>query len=148
MSTKGGGSLGVAAAVGAGLLLAAHHPAAHRGGRRTELAAKAVRLDGNDAAANEALGDRMAAARGWTGVQRTCLNMLWTRESGWRIVANYQGSGAYGIPQALPAGKMRSAGADYMTDPRTEIRWGLGYIRQRYGSPCGAWAHETDKGWY
>ncbi len=90
----------------------------------------------------------MAAARGWTGAQAHCLNLLWTRESGWRIVWNMQGSGAYGIPQALPASKMASAGADYMTNPATEIRWGLGYIAGRYGDPCGAWNHETDKGWY
>jgi hypothetical protein len=66
-------------------------------------------------------------------------------------VWNTAGSGAYGIPQALPASKMAAAGSDYMTDPATQIRWGLGYIAGTpYGThtPCGAWAHETADGWY
>lgn len=96
------------------------------------------------------LGERMAAAAPyyWTGAQWGCLDELWTRESGWRMVWNTQGSGAYGIPQALPAAKMAAAGADWMTDPATQIRWGLGYIAQVYGSPCAAWGHETADGWY
>lgn len=49
-------------------------------------------------------------------------------------------SGAYGIPQALPGGKMRSAGADWMTNPGTQIKWGLGYVKDRYGSPNAAWS--------
>lgn len=97
------------------------------------------------------LGARMAATAPyyWTGGQWTCLDELWTRESGWQTDQwNTQGSGAYGIPQALPADKMAAAGADYMTDPVTQIRWGLGYIAQAYGSPCTAWDHETAFGWY
>jgi hypothetical protein len=96
------------------------------------------------------LGQSMAAGYGWTAGngQFACLDRLWTRESGWRMVWNFQGSGAYGIPQALPASKMASAGADYMTNPVTQIRWGLGYIKSVYGTPCGAWAHETGQGWY
>ena len=98
---------------------------------------------------NEALANQMAASGyGWTSQQATCLDELWTRESGWQMVWNYQGSGAYGIPQALPASKMASAGADYMTNPATQIRWGLGYIQGRYGDPCTAWAHETAANWY
>ena len=57
-------------------------------------------------------------------------------------------SGAYGIPQALPGSEMSSAGADWQTDAATQIRWGLTYIQGRYGSPCGAWAHEEADGWY
>jgi resuscitation-promoting factor RpfB len=64
------------------------------------------------------------------------------------MVWNTAGSGAYGIPQSLPASKMASAGADYMTDPATEIRWGLGYIRATYGDPCTAWSHEEAVSWY
>lgn len=98
---------------------------------------------------NQAVGQHLAAAYGWGGgAQWTCLDQLWTRESGWQMVWNYQGSGAYGIPQALPASKMASAGADYMTNPATQIRWGLGYIRGRYGDPCAAWSHETANSWY
>ena len=101
------------------------------------------------AAGNAALGERMAAADGWTGAQWACLDALWTRESGWRTeIWNTAGSGAYGIPQSLPAGKMASAGGDWMTNPATQIRWGLSYIASAYGTPCGAWAHETSAGWY
>ena len=57
-------------------------------------------------------------------------------------------SGAYGIPQALPGSKMASAGPDWQSNPATQIRWGLGYIKGLYGSPCGAWAHEEADGWY
>lgn len=93
------------------------------------------------------IGKRMAAARGWTGEQWTCLNNLWTRESGWRTTAAGY-SGAYGIPQALPGSKMASAGADWRTNPATQISWGLGYISGRYGTPCGAWGAFQSKGWY
>jgi resuscitation-promoting factor RpfB len=93
------------------------------------------------------IGQRMAAARGWTGEQWTCLNNLWTKESGWRTTA--QGyTGAYGIPQALPGSKMASAGADWRTNPATQIEWGLNYIGGRYGTPCGAWNAFLSKGWY
>jgi hypothetical protein len=68
-----------------------------------------------------------------------CLNDIWTRESGWRYNAE-NASGAYGIPQALPGDKMASAGPDWQTDPRTQIEWGLGYIKSTYGTPCNAWA--------
>jgi hypothetical protein len=136
-------------AVAAGLVLAviaghAHAPASagHNGAQASAAASS-----------NVALGQRLAGGYGWgAGPQWTCLDELWTRESGWRTqVWNYGGSGAYGIPQALPASKMAAAGGDYMTDPATQIRWGLGYIASTpYGTntPCGAWAHETADGWY
>jgi hypothetical protein len=69
----------------------------------------------------------------------SCLNNIWTRESGWVYNAENP-SGAYGIPQALPGDKMASAGPDWMTDPATQIRWGLGYIKADYGNPCSAWS--------
>jgi hypothetical protein len=71
--------------------------------------------------------------------QFSCLNNIWTRESGWNYEAENP-SGAYGIPQALPASKMASAGADWQTDPTTQIKWGLGYIKAVYVTPCDAWA--------
>lgn len=77
-----------------------------------------------------------------------CLDSLYMRESGWRVDADNPYSSAYGIPQALPGSKMASAGADWETNPVTQIRWGLGYIKDRYGSPCGAWAHSQGHGWY
>ncbi len=77
-----------------------------------------------------------------------CLDSLYTRESGWRVNADNPSSSAYGIPQALPGSKMASAGSDWATNPVTQIRWGLGYIEDRYGSPCGAWSHSEGHGWY
>lgn len=89
-----------------------------------------------------------AAAYGWTGSEFTALDQLWTRESGWRWNATNPTSGAYGIPQSLPADKMASAGADWRTNATTQIKWGLQYIRDRYGSPSAALAHENANGWY
>ncbi len=90
----------------------------------------------------------LAAGRGWGAGQFSCLEALWHKESGWRHRATNPSSGAYGIPQALPGGKMSSAGADWRTNPVTQIRWGLGYIADRYGTPCGAWAHSRAHNWY
>jgi hypothetical protein len=87
------------------------------------------------------------ASFGFSTDQFGCLNDIWSRESGWRYNAE-NASGAYGIPQALPGSKMASAGADWQTDPTTQIKWGLGYIKNVYGTPCNAWAHEEDDGWY
>lgn len=80
--------------------------------------------------------------------QFECLTYLWNAESGWNHRAQNRSSGAYGIPQALPASKMKSAGADWKTNPETQIRWGLSYISHRYGSPCAAWSHFKKKHWY
>ncbi|MFD0888593.1 transglycosylase SLT domain-containing protein, partial [Streptosporangium algeriense] len=97
---------------------------------------------------NQALAAPMVAARGWGGADFGCLRRLWTRESNWNHRARNRSSGAYGIPQALPGKKMAGAGRDWRTNPRTQIKWGLDYIRQRHGSPCGAWAHFRSHGWY
>lgn len=86
-------------------------------------------------------------SRGWGEDQFSCLVSLWNRESGWRTNASNP-SGAYGIPQALPGSKMASAGADWATNPATQIEWGLGYISGRYGTPCGALGHSHSTGWY
>ena len=85
---------------------------------------------------------------GFSSDQFGCLDSLWTRESGWNPAAQNASSGAFGIPQALPGSKMASAGADWASNPATQIEWGLGYIRDRYGSPCGAWGHSESYGWY
>jgi hypothetical protein len=90
----------------------------------------------------------MVTRGGWSHRHFNCLDRLWTRESGWNHRARNRYSGAYGIPQALPGGKMRSAGRDWRTNPRTQVRWGLGYIKHRYGSPCRAWRHAKATGWY
>ncbi len=90
----------------------------------------------------------LVAQRHWSARQYACLVRLWNRESGWNVHAANPSSGAYGIPQALPGSKMASAGPDWRTSARTQIRWGLSYIKSRYGSPCGAWAHSNAYGWY
>ncbi|GAB3035979.1 hypothetical protein GCM10027052_12580 [Parafrigoribacterium mesophilum] len=95
----------------------------------------------------QAIAHGMVLARGWGEDQFNCLVALWNRESHWNVYA-YNPSGAYGIPQALPGSKMASAGADWQTNPATQITWGLGYISGRYGTPCGAWASSQSKGWY
>ncbi|WP_028244980.1 coiled-coil domain-containing protein [Pseudoclavibacter soli] len=100
------------------------------------------------AAASKAYARGRLSSYGWGDDQYTCLVNLWTRESGWRYNASNSYSGAYGIPQALPGSKMASAGADWRTNPQTQINWGLGYIKARYGNPCGAWAHSESTGWY
>jgi resuscitation-promoting factor RpfB len=90
----------------------------------------------------------MLEARGWGDDQFSCLVTMWNHESGWRVNAANP-SGAYGIPQALPGSKMASAGADWATNPATQIKWGLEYISSRYGTPCGAWAQwQANGGWY
>lgn len=91
--------------------------------------------------------------------QWKCLDELWDRESSWRTHqkpwrAKNKSSGAFGIPQALPASKMYSAGMDAMTNPVTQVKWGLRYIKQRYSSgpkdagACNALRHHDRKGWY
>jgi hypothetical protein len=99
-------------------------------------------------------GDPRSTARalmsryGFAASQFGCLNSLWVKESGWNYRATNPSSGAYGIPQSLPATKMASAGGDWRTNPTTQIRWGLNYIQDRYGSPCAAWAHSQRTNWY
>jgi hypothetical protein len=84
------------------------------------------------------------ASYGWSADQYDCLVTLWNHESGWRVHAANP-SGAYGIPQALPGSKM---GPGWQNDATVQIRWGLGYIKSRYGTPCGAWSFWQAHGWY
>lgn len=95
----------------------------------------------------KAIAFDMVAARGWGNDQFSCLVSLYNKESGWNAYAA-NSSGAYGIPQALPGSKMASAGADWATNPATQLTWGLGYITARYATPCGAWSHSVNVGWY
>jgi hypothetical protein len=101
-----------------------------------------------DPGSAQAIALQMLQARGWGMDQYSCLVSLWNRESGWNVYSYNKGSGAYGIPQALPGSKMASVGADWQTNPATQITWGLGYITGRYGTPCGAWSHSQSSGWY
>lgn len=99
--------------------------------------------DGAKAYARGAIG-----SYGWGDGEFQCLIRLWTQESSWRVNAYNTDSGAYGIPQALPGSKMAPAGDDWRTNAATQINWGLAYISDRYGSPCGAWSHEIGYNWY
>lgn len=91
---------------------------------------------------------QQVSAQDWDFTQFSCLVKLWERESNWRWNALNKSSGAYGIPQSLPANKMASAGADWQTNPETQIRWGIRYIDARYKSPCAALAHSDIHNWY
>ncbi len=96
----------------------------------------------------QAIAAALLPSFGFSSSQMSCLVPLWMGESGWRVNAENVSSGAYGIPQALPGSKMATAGADWASNPATQIEWGLGYIRDRYGSPCGAWSFKQSHGWY
>jgi hypothetical protein len=80
--------------------------------------------------------------------QFDCLDRIWTQESGWNVYADNPNSSAYGIPQALPGSKMSSAGPDWQNNAETQIRWGLNYIKERYGSACAAYSFKQARGWY
>lgn len=115
--------------------------------REQERASRSRREAAAAAADPRSVARALLAAQGQAG-QFGCLDRLWTKESEWRVSATNPSSGAYGIPQSLPASKMASAGSDWRTNARTQIRWGLGYINERYGSPCAAWAHSQSHNWY
>jgi hypothetical protein len=99
--------------------------------------------------AAQATAKAMLASFGFSATtQWPCLYDLWERESTWNVYAENPVSGAYGIPQSLPGDKMATAGADWQTDATTQIKWGLGYIKTVYGTPCGAWQNEVNYGYY
>ncbi|WP_205683934.1 hypothetical protein [Cryobacterium aureum] len=99
-------------------------------------------------AAQQIARQLMASQYGWGDDQFGCLVSLWDKESGWNVNAYNASSGATGIPQALPGNKMATAGADWQTNPATQITWGLGYIASRYSTPCDAWDKSEASGWY
>jgi hypothetical protein len=94
------------------------------------------------------IAQAMLGSFGWSSGQFSCLDPLWEHESRWSVTAANPGSGAFGIPQALPGSRMASAGPDWQTSAATQIRWGLRYIRDTYGSPCAAFSHGQATGWY
>jgi hypothetical protein len=102
----------------------------------------------DDPAGAQAYAAGQLASFGWGQDQMSCLVPLWNRESDWRTTAENPSSLAYGIVQSLPAEKMDSVGTDWKTNYQTQVRWGLKYIQDRYGSPCGAWQHELSVDWY
>lgn len=111
-------------------------------GRHRASTADAATLAGSarSGGSPRAIARSMLGSYGFGSGQWQCLNNLWMGESGWDWSATNPSSGAYGIPQSLPASKMAAAGGDWLTNPTTQIRWGLGYIQSSYGSPCAAWA--------
>jgi hypothetical protein len=135
---------GVAQPAGSALRVAHRAPAAFPRASPRRAPVRGTALSGTP----QQIAMAMLPSFGWPPSEFSCVNALWQRESGWNPCAANPSSGAYGIPQALPASKMASAGADWQTSAATQIRWGLGYIRATYGSPCGAWQHESSYGWY
>ena len=125
---------------------AAARPSAAQAAKKAQPAQQAAAI--TPSGSPEQVAERMLSQFGWSSGQFSCLQPLWEHESGWSVTAENPSSGAYGIPQALPAAQMASAGADWQANAATQIRWGLTYIQGRYGSPCGAWAHEEADNWY
>ncbi|MFH8405580.1 transglycosylase SLT domain-containing protein [Streptomyces sp. NPDC018019] len=103
---------------------------------------------GTSAAAAQATAKSFLSAYGWGTDQWSGLQALWQRESGWNYKASNPSSGAYGIPQALPGSKMASSGKDWKSNPATQIKWGLGYIKGRYKTPNAANAFQKANNWY
>ncbi|SNY28851.1 lytic transglycosylase domain-containing protein [Paractinoplanes atraurantiacus] len=102
----------------------------------------------NEFSGSRKIGCALMLEAGFGIDQFPCLNNLWTKESGWNYKAENKSSGAYGIPQSLPGSKMASEGADWKTNPATQIKWGLGYVKGRYKTPCGAWQNFQNNGNY
>jgi hypothetical protein len=98
--------------------------------------------------ANQLIACQLLPSFGFSTSEMAALVPMWNRESGWSVSAQNPSSGAYGIPQALPGSKMASVAADWRTNPATQIKWGLGYIKDRYGTPSAAWAFWQANGWY
>jgi colicin import membrane protein len=111
-------------------------------------AAAAAPVAVDDPAAAKAYAASILGSYGWSASEMTALNALWEKESNWRTTATNASSGAYGIVQSLPASKMATAGADWQTNYQTQIKWGLDYIKERYGSPSAALAFHLANNWY
>jgi Transglycosylase SLT domain len=97
---------------------------------------------------NQAIGCALLSEFGFGIDQMACLVPMWMHESHWNANAHNPTTGAHGIAQALPASRMSEFGADYLTNPATQIRWGLSYIKKRYKMPCGAWDFWQAHHWY
>jgi len=97
---------------------------------------------------NQLIACQLLPSFGFSTSEMSALVPMWNNESSWNENAENPSSGAYGIPQALPGSKMATAGSDWQTNAATQIKWGLGYIKDRYGSPSSAWAFWQNNGWY
>jgi hypothetical protein len=128
--------------------LAEAEAAARADAERQAAEERAARSSDRSVVDPKGVAREMMGRHGWGGDQFSCLEQLWEKESHWDHTAQNPSSGAYGIPQALPGSKMASAGSDWQTNPATQIAWGLGYIAERYGTPCSAWGHSQSVNWY
>lgn len=106
---------------------------------RAEETAQVSVIDTSPAALKLVAAQMIQQQQGWGADQMQCLDLLWTKESGWRWNAENPESGAYGIPQSWPAEKLATAGADWRTNPITQMQWGIDYIAAAHGTPCAAW---------
>ncbi|EGX56570.1 hypothetical protein SZN_27146 [Streptomyces zinciresistens K42] len=110
----------------------------------TLFAAAPAQAASNDASSAQRVAKKMIP----DSAQYQCFSRIVDRESDWNIDATNSSSGAYGLVQALPGNKMATAGSDWKTNAATQIEWGLDYMKDRYGSPCGAWGFWQSNGWY
>jgi hypothetical protein len=110
----------------------------------TLLASAPAQAATSDASSAQRVAKKMIA----DSAQFQCFSNIVDHESDWNPHATNASSGAYGLVQALPANKMASAGSDWKTNPATQIEWGLDYMKDRYGSACGAWDFWQSNGWY
>ncbi|MFJ8893517.1 hypothetical protein ACIRCZ_02920 [Leifsonia sp. NPDC102414] len=122
--------------------------AAAEADRQAAAAAAAALANANTPDGAKSVARSQLAQHGWGDDQFSCLSNLWQKESGWNYQAYNAGSGATGIPQALPGNKMASAGSDWQSNAATQIAWGLDYISRSYGTPCSAWSHSQSVNWY
>jgi hypothetical protein len=127
---------------------AAARAAAKRAAARRAAARRALPAGCSQWTGNQRIACAMLPSFGFSTSEMSSLNQMWNRESNWNPSAENPSSGSYGIPQALPASKMASAGPNWRTDAATQIRWGLTYIKQTYGSPNQAWAFWQAHNWY
>jgi len=107
-------------------------------------AAPAHAATADSAASAQAIAHKMIPS----AAQYNAFSKIVEHESGWNVTATNSSSGAYGLVQALPGSKMASAGSDWKTNAKTQIKWGLDYMNSRYGSPTAAWAFWQANGWY
>jgi hypothetical protein len=115
---------------------------------RHELQVKELGYEPGTTDPREIARQMMLNKYGWDDGQFACYDKIIMRESKWNPYADNPHSSAYGIPQALPGSKMAAFGSDWRTNPATQIAWGLYYVHDRYGTPCGAWGFKSSHGWY
>ena len=112
------------------------------------LAARQIKLAKTPEGAKIVASELVATTYKWNAHQMSCLNTLWNNESHWNFRAHNYNSGATGIAQALPGNKMDVVATDWRTNPVTQIKWGIRYIKIRYGTPCRALAQTQWSGYY